>query len=213
MRLVNDQYRSLLSGLGLRLAFYKLYDIPWDELSLCKNEYGKPLAYFNGRPYHFNISHSAEWVIIAFANSPIGIDIEEIKEMNKDFSKIFFTVEESLAIESKQISEKSRFFMELWTMKESYVKYIGRGLSIPLSDFTFVPITNKDNTFKSMSITEDKKMEIGYVQKVEFDPDYALSICTQYPVMLPKVRIFSFEELVQQSNKIYLEKESGGGNS
>jgi 4'-phosphopantetheinyl transferase len=73
------------------------------------------------------------------SHGQVGIDLERI-DMTFDFRAVasrFFTVEELDQIERCSPSQRSTRFVELWTLKEAYVKAIGRGVSQDLSDLRF----------------------------------------------------------------------------
>lgn len=101
------------------------------------NRYGRP--YMDGIK-DFNISHSGEYVLCAISDSGrLGIDIEEIKEINfNDFTSVM-TPEQWEDIRLSKESAKA--FFRYWTIKESVIKADSRGMSIPLTD-----ILVKDNT-------------------------------------------------------------------
>ncbi len=88
----------------------------------------------NGKPYidglHFNISHSGEYVVCAFADSEVGVDIEKIREYRKRVAEKFHP-EEIAAIENSE--DKDLEFFKIWTMKEAYLKCLGTGISKDLS--------------------------------------------------------------------------------
>lgn len=93
------------------------------------NKYTGPLSikYLDsGKPYkdniEFSLSHSNEYVILATSDSPIGIDIEKIKDINP--SLIDYSFSES---DVKEIKTKEQFFSR-WVLKESLGKCVGTGL-------------------------------------------------------------------------------------
>lgn len=95
-------------------------------------DYQKP--YFENLPYKFNISHSGEVVICAFSNKyELGIDIEEIKDIELDVFKDQMTENEWKAV--MQAEAQKEAFYEYWTKKEAVIKAHGKGLSLPLKSF------------------------------------------------------------------------------
>lgn len=121
------------------------------EISFSKTYYGKP--YIEGSTIQFNVSHSGEYIICGISTEPVGIDIEEMRDHDiaciaeRFFSKSeleFLTEEKSLFLER---------FYELWVLRESYLKWMGVGLTKALDSF-FISITNEN------IIVNDKSIEI-----------------------------------------------------
>lgn len=106
---------------------YKIEDCP----EILRDEMGKP--YFKKYPLHFNISHSGEYLAIAISANPVGVDIQEPKQIKDGmFKKVVQPKEQSLiGIDSQ------KDFLRLWTLKESFVKAEGKGLRISLKDYYF----------------------------------------------------------------------------
>lgn len=81
--------------------------------------------YFKDYPFvRFSVSHSGSLVVVAMAETEVGIDVEEIKE--KPYGRIVernFTAGE--AAEVKDLES----FLKVWTKKEAYLKLTGDGLS------------------------------------------------------------------------------------
>lgn len=115
----------------LSLAAKELNVSP-ESIELKKHKHGKPYIY-GADNWHFNISHTDGMVGIAISDEPVGIDIERIKDADLRIAKRFFTVSENYYIESAECKDK-RFF-EIWTKKEAYLKYTGKGLSLSLKAF------------------------------------------------------------------------------
>ena len=95
----------------------------------------------------------------------MGCDIEEIKEYKEKVAKRFFTSKENEYLDLT--NDKDGLFYRLWTLKESYVKCIGKGLSVPLNSFE---LSNNSNNV----IVQGK----DNYQFFEFKHDnYHISIC------------------------------------
>jgi 4'-phosphopantetheinyl transferase len=110
------------------------------------NEYGKP--HLANPPLNanvrFNLSHTNGLAVLALAcNRELGVDVEYLgrKETNADIAERFFAPEEVLDFIAQPEHQKSARFLEYWTLKESYIKAIGMGLSCPLESFAFRPAT------------------------------------------------------------------------
>ena len=103
-------------------------------------ESGKPGI--RGRAdFHYNLSHSGPWVVLAFGDSPVGVDVEAYREdLNiRSFANRFFTPEEARYC-LNTTGNPYHLFFQIWTGKESYLKYLGTGLKKALSSFSvFAP--------------------------------------------------------------------------
>jgi len=101
------------------------------EPELFKNEKGKP--YIKNSNIFFNISHSGQYVVLAQSSYEIGVDIQKHKKQNLDVARRFFAKSEYEHLMS--VNDKNKEFFRLWTLKESYMKALGKGFSLPMCDF------------------------------------------------------------------------------
>ena len=115
-----------------------------ETLLFLTNQYEKPYL-ANVSDVHFNISHSGNIVVCALSDETVGIDIEMIKPAMLQIAKRFFSAGEYEFIEAK--ADKSLAFYKIWTMKESYVKWEGKGLSTPLKSFNVLELERQGRPF------------------------------------------------------------------
>ena len=131
---VEDYRRSLLGDILSRSLLEKMTGIDACELDICVDDMGKPYV----ENAYFNVSHSGEYVACIVSDKPCGIDIETMDKDNLDIAKRFFVKSEYEYISDCSKEEiKSRFY-EIWTAKEAYSKYEGKGLGIDLGSFEVV---------------------------------------------------------------------------
>ena len=125
-----DQLRHLLGQLLLKKAFVKLGVDPNLYHKIAYNEFGRP--FIKGfEQIDFNISHSGNYVICSMAeNLRVGVDIEEVKEVDLDEFRDVMSQRQWREIHSDK--EKARMFFTYWVIKESVIKADGRGLSVNL---------------------------------------------------------------------------------
>ena len=99
-------------------------------------EHGKPsLA---GHPeIHYNISHADGIAAVKVSEFECGIDCERVRECDPRVMKRVCTQAEQAAIKSAPENERALLFFRLWTLKEAYVKALGRGLSFPMCQAEF----------------------------------------------------------------------------
>lgn len=140
-----DAYRSLLGEVLVRSTLTKYMGVNNQDFHFEYNAYGKP--YLKNNPeIGFNISHSGNWVVMILGNtSPnLGIDVEKIVPMDIQFATDLFTIQENQTLASLTEYNRLAYFFQLWTLKESYIKALGKGLSVPLNSFTMICKNNKD---------------------------------------------------------------------
>ncbi|PWA49379.1 holo-ACP synthase [Artemisia annua] len=119
------------------------------SLQFKKNAHGKPEVDWehdndgDPPPLHFNLSHTSSLIACGVTtDSPIGIDVEEKKRTMKNkilsFAKRYFTNEEVEVLRAiSDLEVQRQEFIKLWTLKEAYVKALGRGFSgAPFNTFT-----------------------------------------------------------------------------
>ncbi len=124
----DDRKLSILSSLLLDKALKK-HDLSERDMKYTFNAYGKP--YFaNAEDLHFSISHSGEYAMVVLSDKEIGCDIQQIKNINLSIADRFFTAEE------RKYVKCTEDFFRIWTLKESFIKAIGKGLALPLNSFS-----------------------------------------------------------------------------
>lgn len=129
-----DSLRCIVAEILLRTALNRTFG-HWDGFSVSRTEWGKP--YLEGQhDFHFSISHSGNWVVLAYGKTEAGIDIQQIcsEKSRPAVAKRFFTPEEQAHL--IQQGNDAAVFTQIWTGKESYLKYLGTGLAKELTSFS-----------------------------------------------------------------------------
>jgi len=172
-----DRNLYLVSHAMLRLVLARyVKQSPW-QISYLKNTFGKP--YLPGNPLHFNLSHSGESVIIAICKeAPIGVDIEQNKPNTEYVSllKSIFTVEEQNQIATFKGDEQYQAFLNAWTRKESFIKAVGKGLSISLTSFE-VPVFENEGAVNLKAIDSESFGRNWIVKTLDVGNGYTASFC------------------------------------
>ncbi|MDD2362492.1 MAG: 4'-phosphopantetheinyl transferase superfamily protein [Oscillospiraceae bacterium] len=128
-----DKKLSLYSEVFVRTIICEMFNINNKEITFEKNEYGKP--YLKGYPdFQFNLSHTRNAIAIAVSDKLVGVDIEKVKVADLKIAKRFFTKSEMDYI-MQAMNDIDKRFYEVWTKKESYIKYDSKGLLMPLYSF------------------------------------------------------------------------------
>jgi 4'-phosphopantetheinyl transferase len=156
-----------------RYAICKRLGISNRDLDFGANEYGKPVLHEpNG--IHFNISHSGNWVVCAVDDTVVGIDVEMIKPIDFKIAERFFSRDEYISFMNQPEEIKLKYFYMIWTLKESYIKAEGKGLSIPLNSFTIRMESN------DISVSVNNEIREFYFYQSFLDSDTVYAVCTLY---------------------------------
>jgi 4'-phosphopantetheinyl transferase len=133
-----DRVRTVLGEVLARSMLSDRLGMPMREMRFAPNAYGKP-ALAEDIGIHFNVAHSGDWVVCAVGDMPIGVDVEQMAPIDMSLVEPAFSSEEQTYLRAVPAEQRLDRFYELWTLKESYIKAVGKGLSIPLTAFTIVP--------------------------------------------------------------------------
>ena len=99
-------------------------------------EYGKP--YLAEHPeVKFNLSHSDGIAACIVSDHECGIDCEKVRNFHPKAMQRAFSDAERELVNSAPEEERDLLFFRIWTLKEAYIKAIGRGLSFPMDRVEF----------------------------------------------------------------------------
>ena len=159
-----------------------------------KSANGKP--FFPAYPdFHYNISHSGDYVVCAYSAQPIGIDIQQIPDRARRASSIaghFFSDREVAALQDLPDFEMRRLFTRFWTSRESYIKLTGRGLAEPFK--SFYPDLSAGRIYSD----NERSREI-YITECKAPEGYCISTCSYTPIERIVWRCFPSEDIVFSS--------------
>ncbi|WP_139997179.1 4'-phosphopantetheinyl transferase family protein [Paenibacillus paridis] len=195
-----DQWRSLAGDMLVRYVLRVQFGLVAARLQFVKNAYNKP--YLRGNEVQFNISHSGAWTVAAFHTESIGIDIEVIGKADMELARAMFATSEYEALSNHSAEGRDRLFYRIWTAKESCIKAVGKGLSIPLDSFSVVQegSVSLPGTVAEAAGAENMGAEaVGasappmlrsavkgqtpelcgwHLRQFELEPDYMLTVCS-----------------------------------
>ena len=132
---------------------------------ICRNEHGKP--YFapneNNPPLHFSVSHTDNKLFVVFSKNKIGLDVEN-KQRQVNYRKILRKIDACFPIAS------TFEFLELWTAKESVVKYFGGTIATDAKSIRFSPAFD--------CVEYHQKPLPVYIQHLEFE-NHLVCVCSE----------------------------------
>jgi 4'-phosphopantetheinyl transferase len=172
-----DSLRGLFGEVLVRYMISNLFSINNSNIIIDKNAYGKP--YIKNSHIFFNISHAGDWVVCAISSHDIGIDIEQIEKNRHNISDIaqhFFHEEEYHFLQTKSEAQWYDTFYDLWTLKESYIKWLGIGLSKSLNSFICKIQDSR------IDVIDEGHSFSPFFKQYPLD-DYKLSVCSSTSIL------------------------------
>ncbi|KAL9828354.1 putative holo-[acyl-carrier-protein] synthase [Arabidopsis thaliana] len=195
-----------------------------------KNMYGKPEVDWqnytncNNPPLHFNISHTDSLIACGVTvHVPVGIDVEDkerkIKHDILAFAERFYSADEVKFLSTLPDPEVQRKeFIKLWTLKEAYVKALGKGFSAaPFNTFTIQSKVGTKGEYNLCKMTEMTASSLEETNKcdgewkfslLELDDSHYAAICIEddeasggapMRVIVRKTIPFVEDELISES--------------
>lgn len=168
------------TGLGAEHAWSRIFGT--EMPAIARTERGKP--YFPSRPdIHFNVSHSGKYFVCAFSGSPVGIDIQEHTLRKGETEKSAAPRLQKIAARFFHPAEKKYIkndtflrFYRVWTAKEAFVKYTGKGIDGDFSKFSAIT--------DSIPPLEPGKPALWHTDNAHFlqmmlDDGYTICICAK----------------------------------
>jgi len=138
-----DKNTFLASHVFLRKVLSGYLNVDAKQITYEKNKYGKPFLtkdLFAKTSLMFNLSHCNGMAVVAISKgADVGVDVERmVRSVSPlEISDRFFSKAESVALKELAETKQLKRFFSYWTLKESYIKARGFGLSLPLDKFTF----------------------------------------------------------------------------
>jgi 4'-phosphopantetheinyl transferase len=129
---INHQPSATLFRLGrcvVRSVLARVLECSPSAVSITLTADGKPVLPVPSG-WHFNISHTGEWLGVVFSRQPIGIDLEQLQH-GRDLHALvrrFFADEEQSQYFALPDDMKPLGFTRGWTCKEALLKAVGSGV-------------------------------------------------------------------------------------
>lgn len=165
--------RRLLGEALVRFALKKCWNLTSEDYRIDRGEKGKPFI-VGVENVFFNISHSGDYVVCAVSDREIGIDIEKRAKTRMEVAGRFFHGEEVAQLKMLEEDKQDQLFFNYWSVKESFLKYIGTGLARPLNSF-IVSFSGG-----GVSLFERGNKLPLYVHACPVDDGYACHVCCEY---------------------------------
>lgn len=170
-----------INRLAAYAALFKLAaehtGLPAQALALQRSVHGKPQLQLPAGcpPLYASLSHSGEWVAIALADGPVGIDIERVSRFDWQALHQAHFADDPWP----QNIAPALAFHQLWCSKEAVLKAAGAGLSVPLTQVVLNPPSTHFQPLRACP--EGSGLEHLQVALLDMPADYAGAVATARP--------------------------------
>jgi 4'-phosphopantetheinyl transferase len=185
-----DRDRAIIGVVLSRSVLCKRLGLMNSELNINVSPSGK--AYVRGaRDFEFNIAHSGDWIVCGAGQGRIGVDVERIAEPDAGFAERYFSLPEAELLRTSDAASRRQLFFSIWTLKESYVKALGKGLTMPLDGFSLL---FQSHSIRAVSEGRDAGFHFRLFQ--DLDPDFSFAMCSENPPP-ENARVWSLQDLIE----------------
>jgi 4'-phosphopantetheinyl transferase len=123
---------------------------------------------------HFNLSHSGDWVVVAFSRAcAVGIDVEATAERAASADLIAYVMgdREQQQLQSLPAARQRAGFFKCWTSKEAFMKGYGVGLTAALKDIEVC--VDPDRPARLIGAPAEMHPQAWSLHTLAFPDDYA----------------------------------------
>ena len=139
----HDRHRYLITRALVRTVLSRYASVMPQDWRFTEDTYGRPHIvndHAAAQRISFNVSHTRSLVVLGVScERALGVDTEDVQTRRADLqiADHYFSVDEVTQLRATPPELQQARFFEYWTLKESYIKARGLGLSVPLEQFGF----------------------------------------------------------------------------
>jgi 4'-phosphopantetheinyl transferase len=173
-----DKYMSLAAFVLLQMALDES-GIDVKDINIFYGENEKP--YLKGIDLYFNLSHSDNVAVCVLSKYETGCDVEHADPDRMMIAKRKFCKEEyEMLLSIEDETAQNKLFSRIWTVKESVLKTLGTGLTLPLNSFNVSFDTDE------IHVVSDKITTNLYFKEYDIYDGFSLSCCSTDRCGLPE---------------------------
>jgi 4'-phosphopantetheinyl transferase len=196
-----DRRRYLLTRALVRCMLSRYSSVAPRDWTFTRNAYGRPRIANDAAPaIEFNVSHTGDLIVLAIAGDcRLGVDCESLARGDcVSLAESYFAAPEVAALHALAPAGRQRRFLELWTLKESYIKARGMGLSIPLDEFSF-DLSDSDIALSVDASLDEAGARWQFMQFLAA-PDHIAAVCVDaHDGRLPEFQAYRAIPLISAS--------------
>jgi 4'-phosphopantetheinyl transferase len=183
-RFAADRNRHVISRALLRTILPVCLGIPHQALSFRHDSFGRP-SLDNPEALDcgldFNLSHTAGLIALAATcHTAVGVDVENASRVQPamELASRFFSPDEVASLGTFAGDALNLEFYRHWTLKESYLKAYGVGLSLPLDQFGFRLTAQRAEFY--LAPAAEHRAEEWYFAQWRASADHLLAVCARH---------------------------------
>jgi 4'-phosphopantetheinyl transferase len=178
-RFERDRCIAIASRVLLRGVLSRYATVAPGDWRFVVEEHGRPVIAEGGGELRFSTSNTDGLVACAVARAvELGVDVECLRRKAPlEVAERFFAPVEVAALRALPERVRQRRFFDYWTLKESYVKARGLGLTLPLEKFAIL----LDERSARIEIDPSLGDDGASWQLVRLEPtrEHVLSLCVR----------------------------------
>lgn len=149
-KFADDRRRMAFGESLLRKLISDEYDVREEDVIIKNLPSGKPVAEVQGKNLCVSITHSGDYVACGVSDTPIGVDLEVMRQVSPLLLTKALNEEERAFVSNSE--DENLSFLKLWTAKEAYLKLTGEGLG-GLKKACVLPLMQMKE-YKNLVLTE-----------------------------------------------------------
>lgn len=179
----------LVGDLLIRCLAVQHLNVSNSSLHFQYKEGGKPFLEAPYSDFHFNLAHSEEWVVCAVDKQPVGIDVQLMEPIDLNLAKNVLAPYAYRYYLSLPHEKRPDYFYDLWTLRESYLKLVGKGMTE----------INSAAEFHSAQVDtpDTANHQKVYYQRHNLGSDYKVATCTNQPDISAQIEIITLEQILK----------------
>jgi 4'-phosphopantetheinyl transferase len=180
-RFERDRRQYLVTRALVRTVLSKYVGVDPQDWRFTTNAFGRPqIANENvgAADLTFNIAHTRGLIVLGIARDrELGVDVENVsaREACVEIADRWFAPEEVADLHRLPAEQQPHRFFEYWTLKESYIKARGLGLSMPLDRFWFRFLEN-ERVCVTLRDAESRRWEFWQLRPAT---EYLIAVCAE----------------------------------
>ncbi len=194
-RFLRDEHRrrfTVTRG-ALRILLGRYLSMSPAAVAFAYGDKGKPRFADTDACLEFNVSHSNELALVAFANGrALGVDVEwtRTRAAGESIARRFFSPAETTALMALPEADREWAFYACWTRKEAYIKARGEGVSLGLDTFG---VTLAPGTPPKLLFAKEGEAEVRRWTFEDIDPGPGYAGALAYEGTPASIQCFDFD--------------------